>query len=235
MSAEVKPPKEENDVSHKKGDFLQWQYDPPPHRRITKLLPRSVEEQEDELMKILDFTNHGTCMKEDILLDLYLCAFLWAKEENLTPTQISFIMALLQMLLDNIQEKHLSLVDNMVEFAKALAAACQTSEDDGLLDGEEAKDLTSYVTNNVFLKYSLFEFLLNTDQAQFVCSEEKTIEVLYCPDTLTPLEEGIPLTTYQQLLDETQEETQEETPETDTEEETQDTETQEETLETDSQ
>lgn len=54
-------------------------------------------------MKILDFTNHGTCMKEDILLDLYLCAFLWAKEENLTPTQISFIMALLQMLLDNIQ------------------------------------------------------------------------------------------------------------------------------------
>uniref|UniRef100_A0A3P8UPG0 Uncharacterized protein n=1 Tax=Cynoglossus semilaevis TaxID=244447 RepID=A0A3P8UPG0_CYNSE len=174
----------------------------------TKLLPRS-------LMKILDFTNHGTCMKEDILLDLYLCAFLWAKEENLTPTQISFIMALLQMLLDNIQEKHLSLVDNMVEFAKALAAACQTSEDDGLLDGEEAKDLTSYVTNK--------------------CESNKTIEVLYCPDTLTPLEEGIPLTTYQQLLDETQEETQEETPETDTEEETQDTETQEETLETDSQ
>lgn len=53
--------------------------------------------------------------------------------------------------LHGVPEKHMSLVENLMEFAKALAAACQcpTSEEDttSLLNTEEATKLISYIRN----------------------------------------------------------------------------------------
>lgn len=56
-----------------------------------------------ELKEILGFRNYQTCMKEAALLDYYVCGFWWAKEANFTPIQISFTMAVLHMLLNNIR------------------------------------------------------------------------------------------------------------------------------------
>lgn len=45
-----------------------------------------------------------------------------------------------------IPEKQMSFEENLMEFAKALAAACQTSEDTAsLLDTDEAKELIDYI------------------------------------------------------------------------------------------
>lgn len=42
-------------------------------------------------------------MKEAALLDYYVCGFWWAKEASFSPTQTSFTMAVLHLLLDNVR------------------------------------------------------------------------------------------------------------------------------------
>ncbi|XP_028424506.1 ciliary-associated calcium-binding coiled-coil protein 1 isoform X4 [Perca flavescens] len=148
-----------------------------------------------EMKVILDLRNHQICMKEAALLDYYVCGFWWAKEANFTPIKISFTMAVLHMLLDNIREKQMVLVENLMEFAKALCAACKwsTSKEDSppLLDREEATALISYIRNSLFQKYRLYELLFTTSREELLTGMERTIEVLSCQDALTPLEEGI--------------------------------------------
>ncbi|KAF0024986.1 hypothetical protein F2P81_021867 [Scophthalmus maximus] len=134
-------------------DSVVLQWDAPPHQRTAELQRCSGDELEAELKEILGFRNHHTCMKEAALLDYYVCGVCWAKEANFTPAQTSFTIAVLHMLLDNIREKQMGLVENLMEFAKALAAACQclSSEKDttSLLNREEAKELISYIRNRL--------------------------------------------------------------------------------------
>ncbi|XP_059180913.1 ciliary-associated calcium-binding coiled-coil protein 1 [Centropristis striata] len=178
--------------------FLQWEA--AQLQQIQELLKKTREELELEIKEILGFRNHQICMKESALLDYYVCGFWWAKEANFTPKQISFSMAVLHMLLDNIREKQMVLVDNLVEFAEALGAASQgsTSEEDTtpLLDREEAKELISYIRNSLFQKYRLYELLFTTSREKLLMGMERTIEVFGCQDALTPLEEGIPTHLY---------------------------------------
>uniref|UniRef100_A0A3P8TUJ9 Uncharacterized protein n=1 Tax=Amphiprion percula TaxID=161767 RepID=A0A3P8TUJ9_AMPPE len=149
----------------------------------------------EEICKILGFTNRQTCMKEAVLLDYYVCGFWWAKEANFTPTQASFTMAVLHKVLDNIREKQMSLVDNMVEFSKALSAACRSSTSEestsSLLDSEEAAALTHFISNSLFQKYRLYQLLFTTPREELLTGVEKTIDVFCCQDPLTPLEQGI--------------------------------------------
>lgn len=56
-----------------------------------------------EIEEILGYKNHKTCMKEAALLDYYVCGFWWAKEASFSPTQTSFTMAVLHLLLDNVR------------------------------------------------------------------------------------------------------------------------------------
>jgi len=58
---------------------------------------------------ILNFKKHQTCLKEAAQLEYFVSGFWWAKEMNFTSQQISFIMALLQQLLDSIKSKWRSL------------------------------------------------------------------------------------------------------------------------------
>ncbi|XP_035805916.2 ciliary-associated calcium-binding coiled-coil protein 1 isoform X2 [Amphiprion ocellaris] len=166
---------------------------PPEH--IQELQQSSAEQLQAELKKILGFTNHQICMKEAVLLDYYVCGFWWAKEANFTPTQASFTMAVLYKVLDNIREKQMSLVDNMVEFSKALSAACRSSTSEestsSLLDSEEAAALTRFISNSLFQKYRLYQLLFTTPREELLTGVEKTIDVFCCQDPLTPLEQGI--------------------------------------------
>ncbi|GLD64272.1 uncharacterized protein AKAME5_001582600 [Lates japonicus] len=93
------------------------------------------------------------------------------------------------------EEKQMSLVENVMEFAKALAAACQCStseqETTSLLDREEASEFISYIRNSLFRRYRLYELLLTTPREELLTGTERTTEVFRCQDVLTPLEEGI--------------------------------------------
>lgn len=62
-------------------------------------------------MDALDLKKHKACVKEAALLDYFVAGFWWAKEMTFTCQQISFIMALLQLLLDNIKGKYVAGVE----------------------------------------------------------------------------------------------------------------------------
>uniref|UniRef100_A0A3Q3VJF1 Uncharacterized protein n=1 Tax=Mola mola TaxID=94237 RepID=A0A3Q3VJF1_MOLML len=161
---------------------LQWDALPP--HQIEELLKGPADEVQLQMKEILGFSNHQTCIKEAALLDLYVCGFWWAKEANFTPIQTSFTMAVLHMLLDNIRERQMTLVDNFMEFAKVLAAACSTSEPNStsLLSTEEGKALISYIRFSVFQKYTLYELFFTTSREELLLSTERTIEVFRCQD-----------------------------------------------------
>ncbi|XP_043957946.1 ciliary-associated calcium-binding coiled-coil protein 1 isoform X2 [Gambusia affinis] len=130
------------------AEFLQW--DALPVQLIQELQEHSAEELLHKMQNILGFTNHRICIREAVLLQYYLSGFWWAKDTKFSPTQISFTMAVLHVLLENLREKQMSSVDNMVVFMKAMTAACHCapSEENGtsLLNNNEAKALTCYVT-----------------------------------------------------------------------------------------
>ncbi|XP_075948937.1 ciliary-associated calcium-binding coiled-coil protein 1 [Anarhichas minor] len=194
------PEVRDNKLQKQETGFLRWEA--APHRRVEALLSNTRDELQLEMTEILGFGNHHVCMKEAALLDYYVCGFWWAKEANFTPNQTSFTMAVLHMLLDNIREKRLPLVENLMEFAKALGAAsqCRTSEEDTtpLLDEEEATALISYIRNSLFQKYRLYELVFTTSREELLTGTERTIEVFACQGALTPLEEGIPTNLYSQ-------------------------------------
>uniref|UniRef100_A0A667X963 Ciliary associated calcium binding coiled-coil 1 n=1 Tax=Myripristis murdjan TaxID=586833 RepID=A0A667X963_9TELE len=153
-----------------------------------------------EFEEILGLKNQQSCMKEAALLDYYVCGFWWAKEAGLTPTQTSFTMGVLHMLLDNIREKQMGFVDNVMEFAKALAGAQQHSAPRGdtvsLLDREQAAALTDYIRSSLFQKYRLYELLFTSAREKLLIGMERTIEVIGGENTFTPLEEGMPAELY---------------------------------------
>ncbi|XP_028990512.1 ciliary-associated calcium-binding coiled-coil protein 1 isoform X2 [Betta splendens] len=179
----------------KKQEMALLQWEALSQQQVADLLHGTAEDVQSELTRILGFNSHQTCMKEAALLDYYVRGFWWAKEAGLTPTQVSFTMAVLHVLLDNIREKQMGLVENMMEFAKALAPACQSpaSEENASsrFTTEEATALISYVKNSLFQKYRLYELLLSTPREEMLTSMERTIEVFGCQDALSPLEEGI--------------------------------------------
>ncbi|KAK5851375.1 hypothetical protein PBY51_002176 [Eleginops maclovinus] len=174
--------------------FLKWHAQT--QQQVHELLKKTPEELQLELKEILGFRNHQVCMKEAALLDYYVCGFWWAREANFDPPQTSFTMAVLYMLLENIREKQMSLVENMLELAKALGAAnqCSTSEEDTvpLLTREEATALINYIRNSLFQKYTLYQLLFSSSREELLTGVERNVEVFSCQDGFTPMEEGIP-------------------------------------------
>ncbi|MEQ2316282.1 hypothetical protein AMECASPLE_031044, partial [Ameca splendens] len=147
---EARREKNEQRVVMKKqeAEILQW--DALPAQLIREFQELSAEELLHKMENILGFTNHRTCVRETVLLHYYLFGFWWAKEARFTPTQTSFTMAVLHMLLENLREKQMSSVDNLVVLIKAIAVACHCSPSDedttSLLDNNEAAALICYVT-----------------------------------------------------------------------------------------
>ncbi|XP_045074329.1 uncharacterized protein LOC121563787 isoform X5 [Coregonus clupeaformis] len=73
------------------------------HEQINTLLDLTVEQVQLQFEEILGLKNCLTCLKEASLLGYFVCGFWWARQMNYTCQQISFIMALQQLVLDNIR------------------------------------------------------------------------------------------------------------------------------------
>ncbi|XP_055793845.1 ciliary-associated calcium-binding coiled-coil protein 1-like [Salvelinus fontinalis] len=163
------------------------------HEQINTLLDLTVEQVQLQFEEILGLKNYQTCLKEAALLDYFVSGFWWAREMNYTCQQISFIMALLQVLLDNIREKQMPFVDNLNEFAKLMSGTRQSPspEVDSLFDAEHAVCITDYLKCSLFQNYQLYEFLFNQPREELLLGEKRTIEVISSADCGAPLEEGM--------------------------------------------
>ncbi|XP_028648504.1 ciliary-associated calcium-binding coiled-coil protein 1 isoform X1 [Erpetoichthys calabaricus] len=190
MDSEEKKTNLDNNVVDNVKHFLS-------SSQVSMLLELGTEEVHKKMQEILQIYNPHTCLKEAALLDYYVSGFLWAKEVNLPSQKISSFMTILHMLLDNIKNKHMSLVDNIKELAIALKGtekSISTSyELDDIFTVEEAVYIVDYFKYSLFQHYRLYEFLFHHSRKEMVFSNEENIEIFKIPHSLypLPLEEGM--------------------------------------------
>ncbi|TSK14560.1 hypothetical protein Baya_0543 [Bagarius yarrelli] len=156
---------------------------------INQLMELSVDQVQLQFAERLDLKNNETCVKEASLLDYFVGGFWWAKEMSFTCQQISFIMALLQLLLDNIRDKRMTFADNFKEFTRMLLAVGKSSTSPNvnpLFDMDQLKSITD------FLSSRLYEFLFTHPRDELLLGMERSIEIVNSSDFIAPLEDGIP-------------------------------------------
>ncbi|XP_052368121.1 uncharacterized protein LOC127926668 [Oncorhynchus keta] len=174
-----------NDVASKESDAEkanpQWKLIS--HEQINTLLDLTVEQVQFQFEEILGLKNYQTCLKEASLLDYFVSGFWWTREMNYTCQQISFIMALLQFLLDNISEKQMPFVDNLNEFAKMISGTRQSPspEVDSLFDAEQAMSITDYLKCSLFQNYQLYEFLFSQPREELLLGKKVRLPASLCP------------------------------------------------------
>lgn len=157
----------------------------------------TVHELEVKLAEVLSIENYRISLPEACLLDYYVAGFWFAKEQNFTLQQISAFFTLLKEMLDNIKEKHFSLVENIEKFKSFLAGIgvenCPHNGGLECFDVNQAKLITDYFTDSLFQHYKLYQFLFTQDPQEEVVVSELAVEV---PPLATvpfppPLDEGM--------------------------------------------
>uniref|UniRef100_A0A8C4JXU9 Ciliary associated calcium binding coiled-coil 1 n=2 Tax=Dromaius novaehollandiae TaxID=8790 RepID=A0A8C4JXU9_DRONO len=117
---------------------------------------------------------------------------------NFSLIQLTGFMGLLNFLLENLSDKHMTLGDNIKELGKKMAGIGGTHpEGSGDLDFfsvEQAKAIIDYLTISLFQPYKLYDYLFHSPRAELVISDEYMIELAPPADDTfpIPLEEGIP-------------------------------------------
>uniref|UniRef100_A0A9J7XQR0 Ciliary associated calcium binding coiled-coil 1 n=1 Tax=Cyprinus carpio carpio TaxID=630221 RepID=A0A9J7XQR0_CYPCA len=179
-------------LSEVKISFPQWEL--LKQDQLNILLNLSMDQVQLQFEDILNFENHQTCVKEAALLEYFVSGFWWAKEMNFNSQQISFIMALLQQLLDNIKNKQSSFADNFKAFTQTVLATRQSPSSETkasfLFTTDQIKAITDYFKTSLFQHYRLYEYLFTHREKQLL-KTEKCIEVIDPAESAAPLEEGM--------------------------------------------
>uniref|UniRef100_A0A673KT95 Ciliary associated calcium binding coiled-coil 1 n=1 Tax=Sinocyclocheilus rhinocerous TaxID=307959 RepID=A0A673KT95_9TELE len=178
--------------------FPQWEL--LKQDQLNILLNLSVDQVQLQFEDILNFKNHQTCVKEAALLEYFVNGFWWAKEMNFNSHQISFIMALLQQLLDNIKNKQSSFADNFKAFTQTVLATRQSPSTEAkasfLFTTDQIKAITDYFKTSLFQHFRLYEILFTHSKEKQLLKIEKCIEVIDPAEFAAPLEEGMPADLY---------------------------------------
>ncbi|XP_021254782.1 uncharacterized protein C10orf107 homolog isoform X3 [Numida meleagris] len=144
--------------------------------QITALSDQNVEGVQKKLGEFLNFRQLKTSLKEAILLDYYTAGFCWAKEMNFSLMQLSRFMDLLNFLLENLRDKHMTLEDNIKELGKAMAGIGETdserSDDLDVFSIDQAKAIIDYMNISLFRLYKLYEHLFHNPREERVISNE---------------------------------------------------------------
>ncbi|XP_021254784.1 uncharacterized protein C10orf107 homolog isoform X5 [Numida meleagris] len=155
--------------------------------QITALSDQNVEGVQKKLGEFLNFRQLKTSLKEAILLDYYTAGFCWAKEMNFSLMQLSRFMDLLNFLLENLRDKHMTLEDNIKELGKAMAGIGETdserSDDLDVFSIDQAKAIIDYMNirsftdsrisfESLFRLYKLYEHLFHNPREERVISNE---------------------------------------------------------------
>uniref|UniRef100_A0A9J8CH84 Ciliary associated calcium binding coiled-coil 1 n=1 Tax=Cyprinus carpio carpio TaxID=630221 RepID=A0A9J8CH84_CYPCA len=182
--------KDDTVLSEGKKSFPQWEL--LKQDQINILLSLPVDQVQLQFEDILNIENHQTCVKEAALLEYFVNGFCWAKEMNFSSQQISFIMALLQQLLDNIKNKQ-SFADNFKTFIQTVLASKASFL---FTTTDQIKAITDYFKTSLFQHYRLYELIFNHRREEQLLKIEKCIEVINPAEFAAPLEEGMPTDLY---------------------------------------
>ncbi|KFU87504.1 Uncharacterized protein C10orf107, partial [Chaetura pelagica] len=127
-----------------------------------------------KMEEFLNFERIKVSFKEAILLDYYTSGFLWAKEMNFSLIQLSGFMGLLNFLLENLSDKHMTLGDNLKELGKAMAGIRETDSEGDLnfFSIEEAKAVIDYLNISLFKHYKQYEYLFQNHTEELLISNQ---------------------------------------------------------------
>ncbi|XP_073684945.1 ciliary-associated calcium-binding coiled-coil protein 1 [Garra rufa] len=193
-----KADKDDTRLSEVNISFPQWELVKQDQLNILLNLP--VDQVQLQFEDILNIKNHQACVKEAALLEYFISGFWWAKEMNFNSQQISFIMALLQQLLDNIKNKQSSFADNFKAFTQTVLATRQSSSTEAkansLFTTGQIKAITDYFKISLFQHYRLYELLFSHRREKQLLKIERCIEVINPAEFAAPLEEGLPADLY---------------------------------------
>ncbi|XP_010213519.1 PREDICTED: uncharacterized protein C10orf107 homolog [Tinamus guttatus] len=96
---------------------------------------------------------------------------------NFSHEQLTGFMGLLNFLLENLSDKHMTLGDNIKELGRTMAGIGGTrSEESGDLfffNVEQAKAIIDYLKISLFQPYKLYEYLFHTPREECVISKEQ--------------------------------------------------------------
>ncbi|XP_027012974.2 ciliary-associated calcium-binding coiled-coil protein 1 isoform X2 [Tachysurus fulvidraco] len=181
--------------AHEAGEmFPQWPC--LSRENLNLLMELSVDEVQLKFVDVLELKKHETCVKEASLLDYFVGGFWWAKEMSFTSQQISFVMALLQKLLDNIKDKRMPFADNFKELTRMLLATRRSPPSAGAtfnppFDADQIRSITDYFSSSLFQHYRLYEFVFTHLRDEMLIGTERNIEVCSA-DFVAPMEDGTP-------------------------------------------
>ncbi|XP_078269366.1 ciliary-associated calcium-binding coiled-coil protein 1 [Rhinoraja longicauda] len=183
---EVTPKEKENPLAWK---FIS-------SSQMSDLVPLTVDLAQKAFAEILQLKQYQHCMKEGIILDYYVSGFMWAKEQAFTTLQISAFMTLLNVILENINDKHLPLLENLKELKKLMTDVSRARSDKSrgveFFSVDQSKAIINYMKNSVFQHYRLYEFLFHHTPDLKILDTQLEVEVIKSADPLpSPLEESL--------------------------------------------
>ncbi|PVD30910.1 hypothetical protein C0Q70_10185 [Pomacea canaliculata] len=164
-----------------------------------ELLEMDIDEMQRKIIEIFKLNNCTIDLREAALADYYTSAVWWAKEQGFNEQQMSGFFTAVHTLLENIKEKHMTLVDNMKSLKQMLVGIGTEISTDftkgGLdfLDLVQAQAIIKYITNSLFQHYRLYEYMFSNTQAEEIIGHEIQIAVPKAANLPfpPPLDEGI--------------------------------------------
>ncbi|XP_071828010.1 ciliary-associated calcium-binding coiled-coil protein 1-like isoform X1 [Apostichopus japonicus] len=165
--------------------------------QMQELIPLTAEELQKKLAVILDLPDHDTILQDAAVLDFYVSGFWWGKEQGWNEQQISGLVTVHHILIENIKANKLSLQENLTELKKMLVGIGTKDEQNGgldFLDVTMATSLVKFLSSTFFQHYRLYEFLFNGERTEQVISTDLEVE-LVPPANLPhppPLDEALP-------------------------------------------
>merc|ERR1712227_298006 len=157
----------------------------------------TVNQLQECILKQMSFPNYECDLKEGILLDYYVSAMWWAKEQTFSSEQTSAFFTVVQTALDNLKDQQLDVPPALVEFKKMLVGCgLENAENSGGLDcfdSSQAKSITEYLFTSLFQHYRLYEFVFSATQAEEIIGTDLEVEVAPGADLPwpPPLEEAL--------------------------------------------
>ncbi|XP_076439420.1 ciliary-associated calcium-binding coiled-coil protein 1-like isoform X2 [Babylonia areolata] len=193
---ERQPKDKQEEVDRNEGALA---YQVLPQDVSKQLLEMDVDDMQERLCEFFKLNDSPTDLQEAAILDYYTSAVWWAKEQGFTEQQMSGFFTAVHTLLDNVKDKQMTLVDNVLELKKMLVgigsdgASGLPSGGMEFFDEAQGQAVTSYISNSLFQHYGLYEYMFCNKQDEEIIGTDLDLEVAKAASLPfpPPLDEGI--------------------------------------------
>lgn len=170
-----------------------------------ELLGMDVVQMQNKLREIFSLDQNSVDLTQAAILDYYTSAVYWGVQQSFTAQQLSGFFTIIHIILDNIKEKHMSLVENSIELKKLFVGlGCDDIRSQGLdfFSIAQANQINDYIFTTFFQHYRLFLYMFTHKQAEEIIGTDLSIEVARPPEVPfpPPLDEGVTEEMYQNFV-----------------------------------